>query len=112
MNLLQQLEDTSRGRDDGGLLHGGHVHFIQGKLSDEDQAPFLKAAIYGILEAVPDPFPEDLPERVESGAAKDLTDEQWSKFNEIAGGLIMPIEPFDVLRVIKAAREYLALVSQ
>lgn len=112
MNLLKQLEAMSNKRDDGGFIHGGHIHFIQGRLSDEDGFPFLKAAIYDILESVPEIFPEDLPEQVERGELEKLNDKQAEKFREMQEHLIMPIEPFDILRVIKAAREYMAKEQQ
>jgi len=100
---LDKLETISETRKDGGMIHGGHIHFIQQKLSDD--WCFLKAAIYGILEKVPEIFPYDLPEQVEAGKT-ELTEKQKEALIEINSGLIFPIEGYDIIRVILAAREY------
>lgn len=104
-SYLQRLEEISAMRQDGGLLHGGHIHFIQRKLSEEDGFPFLKAAIAGILELVPSVFPYDLPEQIEKDGF-EITAEQTAAFRRLNEALLCPVEGYDIIRVILAAREY------
>ena len=105
-SFLAYLDELSRERGDGGMLHGGHIHYIQGSLSDE--IVFLKAAIKGVLDNVPSIFPLDLPEIVEKNPDFEPTEEMNNVFRELNEGLIIPIEGYDVIRVILAAREYAA----
>lgn len=107
-SFLAYLDELSKTRADGGFLHGGHIHFIQGKLWNED-GPFLKAAIAGILDRVPSIFPIDLPSRVAKSPDYEITEEMQAAFVEINEGLILPIEGHDILRVISAALEYVEL---
>jgi len=104
-SYLHQLETLSQKRNDGGLLHGGHIHFIQGKLSDEDGVTFLKAAIAAILDATPTVFPYDLPEQAEK-KGWEPTPAMEEKWKEINRGLLLPIQGYDIIRVLLAAREY------
>ena len=106
-SFLSYLDELSVRRQDGGMLHGGHIHYIQRKLSDEDDVPFLKAAIKGVLDRVPNIFPLDLPERVEKDDDYEMTDEMHKAFWELNEGLIMPLYGYDIVRVILAAREYI-----
>jgi hypothetical protein len=46
---------------------------------------------------------------VDSGKLKETTVEMRKAFLEMQAGLILPISPYDAIRVIKAAREYEAL---
>lgn len=105
---LEELETLSQGREDGGLIHGGHIHFIQGKLSDEDGLPFLKAAIYKVLERIPEMIPPDLPELAEKDSFEP-SEMLIKAMEEINDNLLMPCEGYDVIRIIKAAREYESL---
>lgn len=108
MTYKDRLEKISQKADDHGLIHSGYVSFIQCKLSDEDGFPFLKAAIYGILEEIPGRIPYDLPEQVEATGEEDYdpTDDIIDALFDVQSNLIMPIDGYDIIRVIKAAREY------
>lgn len=106
-SFLAYLDAVSDSRKDGGLFHGGHIHYIQNKLSDEDDFCFLKAAISMILDKVPSVFPLDWPEMAKNG--EKLGKEKATCLNEIQSKLILPICLQDVTRVIRAAREYLEL---
>lgn len=110
MNMLEQLEEISSRREDGGLFHGGHIHFIQQKVSDETEFT-LKAAIYGVLENVPENIPADLPELVAADPGFKPSERTIACFNKINDGLIMPLSGFEVLEIIKAAREYIELAK-
>ena len=105
---LARLEELSQKRQDGGLLHGGHIHFIQYKMS-EVTGLFLKAAIKMILDAVPSIFPYDFPEIVEKNENFNGTEQQIKTIREINENLILPIQGWEVVEVMKAAREYEAL---
>jgi hypothetical protein len=107
-SYLAYLDKLSESRGDG-HLHAGHVYYIQNKLSEEDDCPFLKAAIQLILDKVPSVFPLDLPEQVESGKLTTVPVEWQVVMKEIQSQLILPFCAWDVIRVIKAAREYEAL---
>ena len=104
--FLAYLESLSNEREDGGLIHGGHIHFIQQRYADKFGDIILKAAIYGILERVPVVFPFDLPERVEQ---EDFmpTQAMNDAWHEINAGLILPISGDDITAVIHFAREYM-----
>ncbi len=104
-SYLSHLEKLSQSRGDGGMLHGGHIYFIQQKLSDEDGF-FLKVAIQLILDDVPSVWPMDLPELVESGKVEKMNAKQLERFREYQKSLIIPIGGYDIIRVILAAREY------
>ena len=104
MSLKDDLDAASTGRDDGGMIHAGWVHFIQCGLDDLS----LKAAIYAVAEAVPDVIPPDFPEV--------YTAEEWEPtavmvdwLTRLNADLIMPIYGRDVAAIILKAREYLAL---
>ena len=101
-SYLAKLDRLSEQRQDGGLLHGGHIHFIQEKMG----WPFLKAAISMILERVPSVFPYDLPELVERGTVSEVSPSQEAAMREMNSNLLVPIDGYDVLRVISLAREY------
>lgn len=109
-SFLAYLDAVSDQRKDGGLFHGGHIHYIQNKLSDEDDFCFLKAEISMILDKVPSVFPFDWPEKVESG--EKLGEKRAACLNEIQSKLILPMCLQDVTRVIRAAREYLELEEE
>ncbi len=104
-NFLDYLAMLSAHKQDGGMIHGGHIHFIQQRYSDELGDIILKAAIYGILERVPTVFPFDLPERVEQENFM-LTQAMNDAWHEINASLILPISGDDITAVIQFAREY------
>ncbi|MFH2076062.1 MAG: hypothetical protein ABIJ57_12075 [Pseudomonadota bacterium] len=106
MNYLEKLKKVSKKREDGGFIHGGHIHYIQAKLSDEQEGlPFLKALIYSVLVRVPEVFPYELPELVEREGFTPM-EKMNSAYKEIAEDIIMPFDGWDICRVILAAREY------
>ena len=113
-SYLAKLDQLSHERKDGGLFHGGHIHFIQEKLSNEDGMPFfLKAAIHGILDRVPRLIPYELPELAEKAEKEgegEMEESVLAKlrvaYDEINESLILPIVPRDFIRVILAARKY------
>jgi len=110
MSLKDDLDAASARREDGGLIHHGWVHFIQCGLADEegfDDGFILKAAIYQVVEAVPDVFPLDLPERVDADDFA-VTEAMGLKHAEINATLIMPIGGWEIVQIIRKAREYLA----
>ena len=108
MSYLTELQKLSSSRGDDSLLHGGYIFFIQNKLSDEQGCLFLKAAIYGVLERIPNIIPPDLPELVEKDGFEP-SEMLLNALIEMNENLIIPLYGFDVIRVIKAAREYEAL---
>ena len=108
MSYLTELQKLSSSRGDDSLLHGGYIFFIQNKLSDEQGCLFLKAAIYGVLERIPNIIPPDLPELVEKDGFEP-SEILLNALTEMNENLIIPLYGYDVIRVIKAAREYEAL---
>jgi len=107
-SFLEYLDMISDRRRDGGFLHSGHIHYIQGRCDGF----ILKAAIKGILDNVPDVFPLDLPEQIEKKGEIDATEKQVETVNEINEGLLIPIGAWEILEVIKLAREYEALDTE
>lgn len=108
-SYLAYLDKLSEERKDGGLLHGGHIHYIQQKISDmePDMGSFiLKQAIKGVLDRVPEVFPLDLPERIERDPDFKPTPEMNSAFRKINEGLILPLSGYELIQIIKCAREY------
>ena len=99
-SYLSKLEKISKERQDGGFIHGGHIHFIQQKVF-----PVLKDAIKMILDNIPSKIPYDLPELVKKKDFKP-TQELINVVKEINKDLVVPIQGFDIVNVILAAREY------
>jgi hypothetical protein len=114
MTLLEELQAESDRRADAGFIHPGFIHFIQRELSDDEEGSgfTLKAAIYGVLELVPDHVPRDLQVQIESARARDedyrLTEEAMTRLDDLNQHLLMPIGGWEVLRIIQAADLYLA----
>lgn len=103
-SFLAYLDKLSEKRRDGGLLHGGHIHYIQTSFDFDNFV--LKAAIKEVLDRVPEVFPLDLPEQVEKAGELEPTEEQKKAFKEINEGLLLPIGGWEILQIIKLAREY------
>ena len=103
-SFLDTLDKISASRQDGGI-HGGHIHYIQSCT----QCLILKAAISSVLDLVPRVFPLDLPELVESNPEFELTEAMAKAILEINEGLLVPIDGYEVLEIIKLAHEYVSL---
>ena len=106
-SFLAYLDALSDARMDGGLLHGGHIHYNQGKM--RDPLFVLKAAIAGVLENVPDVFPLDLPEIVERNPDFEPTEAMIEAYRKINERLIFPIGGGEIIDIIRCAREYVGL---
>ncbi len=103
-SYLAYLDKLSERRRDGGLIHGGHIHYIQSRFG----GIILKAAIKEVLDRVPDTFPLDLPEQVEKPGFEP-TEEIINAIRSINKTLIVPLQGYDVVRIIELAREYAQL---
>lgn len=103
---LKELEELSQRRGDQGLLHSGCILWIQSYL-DENFGFTLKAAIAPVLDAVPSIFPKDLPQQLEKKKkTMVLTEEMQDFLIKLNNGLIFPISPEDIVRIIIAGQEY------
>ena len=99
-SFLAYLDALSAKRKDGGL-HGGHIHYIQGKMGDFTS----KAAISSVLDLVPDTFPLELPELAEK--EDYIPSDIIIYVREINKNLrFIPIQGYDVVEIIQLAREY------
>ena len=107
-SFLAYLDALSQKRRDGGMIHGGHIHYIQGKAGDF----VLKAAIQGILNNVPDVWPLDLPEIIEKNPDYQLTEKQLAEWRALNQDLLVPIYGEDLVEIIRLAREYAAEEGQ
>lgn len=104
---LDELKEISKALGDGGLMHSGVIHYIQSKACAIGMDDFvLKAAIYEILNAVPDVFPKDLPEMVSNDPDIEPTMRMLEFLDEINEKLLVPVSGFDVLLVISYAKQY------
>lgn len=103
-SCLAYLEALSEKRQDGGLLHGGHIHYIQGRT----EAITLKAAISEVLDRVPHIFPLDWPEIVAKNPDYEPPENIKKAFQEINAELLLPIDGMTIVEIIKLAREYAA----
>jgi len=102
---LKELEELSHKRGDAGLLHSGCILWIQSYMSEKFEF-ILKAAIAPVLEAVPSIFPKDLPQKVEKCEIIDVSPKMIRFLNHLNEGLIIPIDPADIVNIIIAGQEY------
>jgi hypothetical protein len=103
-NSLLEICEKIRSNYDG-MLHAGIIHYIQGKMPDFT----LKASISRVLDKCPSVWPIDLPEKIEKQEEVEFTEEMQKEFCALNEGLIMPIEPADIIDIIKYAKEFLAV---
>ena len=101
--LRDLLDEAYEKRDDG--YHWRH--YIQNGYEESGGLFILKAAIRLVVGMVPDIFPLDLPELVDSGKAKEMTDDQMKAKDEINTKLIAPIGGGDILEIINSAKKYI-----
>ena len=111
MSWLDDLDALSQRQDDGGLIHRGHIHYIQQNALDGEFV--LKAAIYATLERIPDMISPDLPEQVDRLGDKFEPDDALLKaLEEINEGLIMPHGGYEVIQIMRAARDYMQMAEK
>lgn len=110
---LDELQELSKQRQDGGLIHSGLIHYIQTTLTDDEGFPegfVLKTAIYGILEEIPKRIPKDLPQQVrvaeEKGEEFTPSSDTLAAINDLNDSLLLPLQGYEVLKIIEKAHEY------
>jgi len=109
MTFKEKLDKKSQDNDDSGFIHYGWIHYIQNKSTEEGFDGFnLKAGIYSVIENVPHNIPENLPELAEK---KDFEPSQKliDCITNINKNLLIPLQGYNVVNIIKWAKEYLKM---